>query len=101
MILPITPQEAKDQFESNIPDFVFAAVNKLVAANASKSRFVIEQKDIIAEIQKATEITRHEIFDEKFLDFESAYAKFGWEVEYIKGAYYETFEPYFSFAAKK
>lgn len=92
--MPITPNEAqilKQEIHlQSIPDEVFASFDWLIATNLSNqgtSRFT--QDAIIAKIQeKLPDVTRQEIFDNKWLDIEPYYEKVGWTVEYSGNSWY-------------
>ena len=101
---PASPSEIlKAQAKcEHIPSFVLKAVDRLLTIHLKNNYASFDQDEIIKEIQKSNpEIKRREIFANKWLDFEPLYRDFGWEVEYEKGAYYDTFTPYFEFKVKK
>jgi hypothetical protein len=86
----------------HIPPFVFQAVNKLLALNLSGDLSSFNQKELVAKIIELNpEVQSGELFEKKWLDFEPFYRANGWNVEYIKGAYYETFTPYWEFKVKR
>lgn len=103
MIKPYSPsdvyKESINKKIANIPDFVIEAVNEILALKYEGDEISFNQDEVIEEIQKRVDIERHEIFHNKYLDFEEVFRKEGWEVSYHKGAYYETFTPYFIFKA--
>jgi hypothetical protein len=106
-VRPITPDEAVSQ-KVALPSFVISAINKLLAEefNHKKDIISIYQKDIINAIIGEAElvgehITKDEIYDKKYLDFEETYEEYGWNVVYDSPAYCESYEPYFKFSAKK
>lgn len=101
---PITPQEALDNVEKAFPEFVFEAVNNCINQNYfGKSSFTIKQDEIMKEILKLAPegTTRQEVFDKHWMDFENAYRKVGWVVEYDKPGYNETYDAFFTFKVKK
>ena len=85
---------------ANIPDFVIDAVNELLARNFINGTATFNQDDVIVAIQKRQDIERHIIFNKKYLDFEDLFREQGWDVTYHKGAYYETWTPFFVFKSK-
>lgn len=101
---PITPQEAIELRTDNIPDFVFEAFNQLLVKHLNGDRAIIKQDAIIEKIIELSQrdyLSASEIYANKWLDIESAYAEFGWVVDYHKASYgEESFEPYFVFAVK-
>jgi hypothetical protein len=104
MSKPASPAEIKARRAKceHIPPFVFEAVNKLLALNIEDDYASLNQEDLITEILKLSpETPCEELFEKKWFDFEPFYNKKGWKVKYIKGAYYETFDPYWVFEVKK
>lgn len=101
MTKPFSPSEAaKESIDKkivNIPDFVIAAVNNLLALKYKDGEVSFTQDEIIEEIQKSQDLERHEIYAREYLDFEEVFRKEGWNVTYYKGAYYEDWTPYFVF----
>ena len=67
-IKPITPEEARNDAKSNIPEFVIIGVNNAIKNHYHKSGFTIKQKDILAEIMKNApeNMTSDEIFENNF-----------------------------------
>ena len=101
---PITPQQALDNVEKSFPSFVFEAVNNCINQHCfGKSSFTIKQNVIMDEILKLAPegTTRQEVFDKHWLDFEDAYRKTGWIVNYDKPGYDESYEAFFKFEIKK
>jgi len=105
---PITPKEAREAKNFSIPDFIIEAVNTLIVKNMkvtkTKSYSTVIQDEIIAEaikIQKSQNIilTRNEIFDNSWLDFEDTFRAEGWKVVYDKPGYNEDYEASFKFEA--
>lgn len=98
-VKPITPAEAQAAKEAMIPDFVVAAVNRLLSEKwKGKGYVTLTQNEVIAEIQKERDITSGELFDNDFLDFEPYFRKAGWKVSYDKPAYYESYEAHWEFS---
>ena len=98
MIKAFTPQEAASQHAANVPDFVIAAVNKLLAAKfTGRGSVTLLQKDIVAEITGSRDISSNALYDNHWLDFEPAFEKSGWKVVYDKPGYNESYEANFTF----
>lgn len=100
MIEPIKPEEIAEAKAKYFPDFVIESVNALIAGCYTNGRANIKQKDIIAEIIKRGSITRDEIFDKGYLNFEEIYRSAGWSVNYDKPAYNESYDANFTFKKK-
>lgn len=97
-VQPITPQQAKDDFDNNKPWFVVQAFNTLISKNFDGNEAKFEQNDVIDEIiMLNSNISRDEIFKNHWLDVESFYKKAGWKVIYHKPDYTESFPSYFKF----
>lgn len=98
--IPLTPKQAKTEFENSIPDFIINAVNSLLKEKIGNFKNVkIFQNEILQKCN-ADESLKQEIFKKKWLDIESLYCRYGWTVGYEKPAYNENFEPYFTFSEK-
>jgi len=74
-------------------------VNELIKRKLKGRTAVLEQCDIVSALVKRG-LKRHEIFDQELLDFEPHYRKAGWEVDYDKPGYNESYEPTFTFTSK-
>ena len=100
MIKPITPSEVQHV----IPDFIIDAVNKLIKEKWDGKEAVIKQDEIMKIVSSDDpddpRPTRKEIYDKCWLDFEQMYRKAGWDVDFEKPAYCETFDAYFTFKKK-
>jgi len=94
MIKPISPNEITPL----IPDFVINVVNRLLQKKWNGTSAIILQETIINEIiNDQPNISREEIFDNGWLNFEDIYRKVGWDVEYDKPGYCESYKAYFKF----
>jgi len=102
-VKPLSPDEAAQQAAADIPDFVIEAVNNLLKKKLNNGYATIFRDDIIDEIIRTSkqEVTRQQIFDNKWLDFEPIFGDVGWDVEYDKPGYNETYKANFKFAKKK
>lgn len=103
--MPISPNEAKTLKRqihlASIPQEVFASFDWLIAANLSDQGVSKFTKDaIIDKIQeKLPDITRQEIFNNKWLDIEPYYEDAGWTVEFQGNTWYgDTSEHKFVFS---
>lgn len=87
---PISPNEIMSNLDKIIPPVVITAINNLLKKKFRGSKTKIEQNEIISEIISLDNaITRDEIFDNKWLDFEEIYSKNGWDVKYNKINFYD------------
>lgn len=100
-VKPISPSEIIDNLDKIIPPIVIQAVNNLLMKEYRGGQVTILQDEIIAEIKNIDgTITRDQIFDNKWLDFEALYRQNGWVVEYDKPGYSESYAARFIFKKK-
>lgn len=100
-VKPISPSEILDNLDKIIPPVVIQAVNNLLMKEYRGGSVTILQDAIIKEIKNLDgTITKDQIYDNKWLDFESLYRQNGWSVEYDKPAYNETYAAKFIFKKK-
>jgi hypothetical protein len=110
----ISPDQVAAHKASTFPDYVFDAFNDLIAANFTAGDAVVLQKDVIALIlakanaglvgtidDSGLNLTRNEIFSKGYLNVEEVYREAGWQVEYDKPAYNESYDASFTFRKKK
>jgi hypothetical protein len=102
-VKPITPEELKKVEGDSIPSVVIESVNELLVEKARNGRATLRQNEVIERIlQKAgLEITKSKLFDKGWLDFEPVFRRAGWDVEFDRPAYCETYEPNWTFKAKR
>lgn len=102
-ISPITPEEARNEAKSNIPEFVINGINNAIKNHYRKSGFTIKEKEILAEIMKVApeNITSVDIFKNHWMDFEDLYKNFGWNISYDRPGYRESYDAIFEFKCKK
>jgi uncharacterized iron-regulated protein len=100
-ITPITPKEVATTKWQQLPETVVECWNQLIAKNFSAGSSVVKQDDAISALLKATGITtRALVYTEGWLDIEEMYVAFGWEVDYDKPGYSETYPATFTFTPK-
>lgn len=102
MSKPLSPDEIGTFAANAFPEYVFEAVNTLLARNTNGKLY---QNKVIEEIidqasLKGVDLDRSDIFNKGYLDFEEAYRAVGWKVTYDKPAYCESYEPHFIFKRK-
>ena len=104
---PISPKDVLGLKEKVIPFEVIEAFNEMIASkfDGRQSRFV--QKDVVKLILKkfdeygnkdAGRVGNKRVFDNDWLDVEPLYEKRGWNVEYDKPGYNETYDAMFIFS---
>ena len=99
-VVPITPAEAAKKKISRLPAQVIEAFNELLAENYNKSGITISQDIVVTRIQSKMDISREDIFSNKFLDVEPLYRKYGWDVTYDKPGYNELYTAFYVFTPK-
>jgi hypothetical protein len=102
MLSPIKPHEVVGKEQEITPDYVIAAFNELIAKNWNGTYSVVGQRSVVTPILKKAEeagacIYDRNIYDNHWLDVEEIYRAVGWQVEYDKPGYNETYEPTFTF----
>ena len=106
MIKPLSPQEALQRRVVEFPPEVIYAINELVKAKwDGKHSFIIKQNEaidaILLEFRTADKLVeRNDVFNNDWLDFEAAFEREGWKVEYDKPSYGDNYEAYFKFSVK-
>ena len=103
---PLSPKEAEENHLRNIPDFVIAAVNRLLSNQANHKKIRIGQDEVIRHATSIAEangkyVTRDEFFNNHWLDFEALYRQEGWGVYYDKPGYSEDYNAFWVFTKDK
>ena len=103
---PISPDEIYDNKEKFVHPDIIEIINKFLGERYTKGGSAdILQKEIVKSfIEKNPEATEKYMLHNRMLDFEDAFRKNGWHVEYDRPMYYggdSFFEPYYRFTAKK
>lgn len=104
MIKPITPEEARKEKISRIPDFIIESFNEAIieSYNSITGISIVKQTRILEIIMGKTEGSIiGTVFKEGFLDVEEIYRSAGWSVEYDKPSFDGGLEARFIFTKKK
>jgi hypothetical protein len=96
---PITPDEVAKGLKP-IPDGVIAAFNALIVRRWDGYMAVVAQEDVLERLAVGDR-ARQQILDAHWLDIEGHYSEAGWDVEYDKPGYNETYDPKFIFRKAK
>lgn len=83
-VTPIRPDQASELRRNSLPDSVIECWNNLIAQNLVGSVAKVLQDDAISAICAKTGVTRADVFKNRWLDIESVYEYYGWNVEYDK-----------------
>ena len=98
---PLKPSEVVEKKLEKLPDEVIDAFNEMIALHWNGSYSKFKQEDVVNLILKKMDMERGDIFDSHYLDVEDIYRSEGWNVEYDKPAYYETYSATFEFSKGK
>lgn len=103
---PFSPEEAGAAQGALIPDVVFDSVNEMLSMRAHQGTFTINQDELIELILMKSAggfhaITRSMLFENNWLDIETAYRNVGWDVEYDRPGYCESYTAFWRFAKPK
>ena len=98
---PLKPSEVRAAKVAALPEEVFTVVNRLIAEAWDGYAATVKQKDLVLALTSALGIDRAEVFRRKLCDFEEAYRLVGWDVEYDKPGYNESYDATFSFTHGK
>ena len=100
-VKPISPSEILVNLDKIIPPVVIQTVNNLLMKYYRGGSLTILQDEIIKEIKNLDgTITKDQIYNNKWLDFEELYRQSGWSVEYDKPGYNESYNARFIFKKK-
>jgi len=98
---PIKPSEVRQHKTDLLPEEVFIAFSDCIAITWDGRSSVVKQRDVVGRIAAAMSITTAEVVQRHYLDVEEAYRAHGWDVEYDKPGYNETYEATFRFTTGK
>jgi len=101
MAAPISPDEVSAVKSLSFPDEVIEVFNALIAENWTGSSARVLQSEAVSRIAASLGISRQACFDLNYLDVEDLYRDQGWEVDYDKPGYNESYPATFSFAKRK
>jgi phosphoenolpyruvate synthase/pyruvate phosphate dikinase len=97
---PITPNEVIELKQTILPKEVFEAFNQMIAAEWDGNMAVVKQNAVSEIIAEKMNISTSEVYSLGYLEIETIYQKYGWNVEYDKPAYYETYGATFTFSKR-
>lgn len=98
-VRPIRPSEVVRKKRDDFPDIVFEAFNELIAQKLSGRIATIEQAEVVA-LMVAKGLREGDIFDKGWLDIEDVYYDAGWQVEFDKPGYNESYPATFTFRVR-
>jgi hypothetical protein len=93
-IEPLRPEEVAERH--CIPDEVIEVFNEMIVEGYSGTSAHIIQDDVVKRLtDRGMDV--HDIFTKRWLDVEETYRQAGWDVEYDKPAYNESYRAFFIF----
>jgi hypothetical protein len=100
MVSPYSPAQAKEERAQTTPAAVITVVNELLAQRSENQRITITQEEVVEALIERFIIPRENIFLNYMLNFESAYRANGWNVEYDKPGWNESYKAHWVFSQK-
>ena len=98
-IAPLSPSDITNNLHNIIPDVVITAVNNILTKKYRGSSINITQEEIIREIVRLDpNMNSEQLFENRWLDIEPIFRSVGWQVEFDKPAYHESYEAFFTFS---
>jgi hypothetical protein len=95
---PISPSDVGKAKTSRFPPAVLEAFNEAIAKHWDGRAATFTQREVADAIAaKLPDVTREQIYENRWLDVEDSYRASGWQVEYDKPGYCETYEARFTF----
>jgi len=106
---PMSPEEIMENKVVVIPSFVFDVVNnnlsrQIVSLNSTvhiKEKVIVQEIiDMAAELDNEVDVVKYRsaIYVDGWLNFEECYRAVGWNVEYDKPAYNESYDAVYKFS---
>lgn len=102
MTKPISPDDVVVKKKEILPKEVFEAFNELIIEGWNGYQSIVKQKEVVILIAQKLDIESTSIiYSNHYLDIEEIYEEAGWNVEYDKPGYCESYEATFTFTKKK
>ena len=100
---PITPAEVASKKLETIPDEVIGAFNELIARHYNHGESTFRHKELLALLQSkmGDEVSTQEMCNRGWLDVEPIFQNAGWDVEFDKPGYNDSYPTTWTFTAKK
>ncbi len=100
VVEPISPAEALKNKNNTIPPEVIEAFNELIAKNFNGRTATILQKEVAALAANKLSVSTDYLYKNKWLDVEDVFSERGWEVDYDKPGFNESYDATFTFKAR-
>jgi hypothetical protein len=99
-VKPIKPGEVAKKKQDDFPDAAFEAFNEMIAEHYYGKVATFKQKDV-EDLMVKKGLGRNDIYKKGWMDIEDVYTKAGWDVDYDRPGYNETYDATFTFRAHK
>lgn len=100
----ISPKEAMEKFEKEIPKKVFDCWNQLIISNLkinhNLASSTFKLNDLIQLLCKVMETNQNEIENKGWLDLEHIFISRGWKVVFDKSPYNENYSSCYKFTSR-
>lgn len=96
---PVSPKDIASVQSSTIPEFVFEAINELIALKWDGSAAVVPVHEIATRACSKAQIERN-AFDPLWVNIGAAYGAAGWSVVYDRPGMYENYSAFFRFTKR-
>lgn len=100
-IEPIKPDDAEDTRNASFPSEVIQAFNNAIIANLRNGVAKFKCKSVAAAIANSMGTTVETIYANHWMDVEPVYRAQGWDVEYDKPGFNETYDAIWIFKKSK
>jgi hypothetical protein len=100
-VAPITPDEVAKKKSESIPAEVIEAFNELIAQNFNGHSACVLQKEAAALAADKLGVSTDVLYKNHWLDVEDTFRAAGWDVDYDKPGYNESYEANFKFTKEK
>lgn len=99
-IKPVTPDEIAETKRLIFPNGIIEIFNELIAAHYDGLSSIVLQNEAVCLIEDRFGYSRAEIYNKDYLNIEPLYEAAGWNVEYDKPAYNESYPAKYIFKKK-
>ncbi len=98
IVRPITPDEAQEQAQNDMPGVVIEAFNTLITKYLKDGSATFPLHELMALIEGESRLNRNEIYDLGWLEIaENAFRAVGWEVVFDKPGHDESYASRYKF----
>ncbi len=99
-VAPIKPSQIAKRQNSSIPGEVIETFNEIITEKYSGLSARVTQEEVIERLVKKG-LKREVIYEKRWLDVEDIFRKSGWDVEYDKPGFNESYGAYFVFNSRR